>query len=83
MNIEDIESKLREIMSKTVELEVSIYNVEKEKNLFSIGMDSMDCIKVIVAIENEFQIEFDDGDIVEHFESLQSISKYVVTKKNI
>ncbi|WP_217562683.1 acyl carrier protein [Paenibacillus sp. GbtcB18] len=80
MDRDTISSILKKIIAENVELEQPIDDVKPEENLFAIGMDSMDCVKLIVAIESEFQMEFSTDDIVDHFQSIQSITNYVEAK---
>ncbi|MDI9216425.1 acyl carrier protein [Clostridium tertium] len=74
----NIEFKVREIIANCIETSKKIDDIRKEENLLSLGMDSLNCIKVIVSIESEFGFEFEDEDLnFENFHSVQSIVSYI------
>ncbi|SDN48756.1 acyl carrier protein [Fictibacillus solisalsi] len=57
-----------------------LHNVEfdHESNLLDLGIDSMTFIRLVVEIEDEFDIEIEDEEIVlQNFESVESIVKLV------
>ncbi|EST56710.1 hypothetical protein T458_00130 [Brevibacillus panacihumi W25] len=82
MEYRDIESKIRELLAGILELELPVEEIDSSQNLFSLGMDSMDCIKVIVAVEESFEIHFPDEDLVENFESIRSLVHYIAERRN-
>lgn len=72
---QEIEAKVRELIKEVVELTVPIEEVGIEDDLMNLGMNSINSIKVIVAIEGEFGFEFDDEDL--NFENFRNIRKLV------
>lgn len=58
MKIKDIESRVKHILE-----EVSGKKDFKSNDLLKekIGLDSLSIVSVIVGLEEEFQVEFDDG----------------------
>jgi len=74
--IEKIESEVRDIIMENAELTVPIDQVGNEDDLMSLGMDSINSIKVIVAIEQEYGFEFNDDDL--NFENFRNIRKLVL-----
>ncbi|MCR2023743.1 acyl carrier protein [Blautia pseudococcoides] len=54
-----IEKKFYELISE----ELKVENISKETELESLGLDSITYIKLIVAMEKTFEIEFDDDDL--------------------
>lgn len=77
-------------MSNDLKIKKIIHEVLKEKNiskevnndtnLQELGINSLDLIKVIVSIEEEYSIEFDDSDLLtDRFVDIQSIVAYVET----
>ncbi len=55
--------------------------IDFEKDLQSIGMNSIYYVKLIIVIEQEFGFEFDDDFmIMDKFQSLNEIVDYVVEK---
>lgn len=61
--------------------------INEEDNLFFLGLDSMNAVKLIVRLEEEFDIEIPDNDlIIEKFDSVHKIYEYVIlhlNKKNV
>lgn len=79
-----MEERIINIVRKVLELDNSISNEKiKHENLFALGMTSILAIQVIILIESEFDIVFEDDDltmdVVETINSIQKIvNKYVV-----
>jgi acyl carrier protein len=62
-----IDIKVIEIISKKIGLEASLSITPGLSLTNEIGMDSLCFVETIIAIENEFRVEFDDhaaGDVV-------------------
>ena len=75
---DEIEATTRKILADTVELQTPVERIGLEDNLFNLGLDSMTCMKVIVAIEAEFNFEFNDSDLhVNNFRNLQNLVSYI------
>lgn len=75
---EEIEEKLRSILRKFVNNEAYLDNLNSEINLDGLGINSISFIKIIVQIESEFDIEFDENDLnSQRFETLSDIVLYV------
>ncbi len=68
-----IESEVRDIIMENAELTIPIEQVGNEDDLMSLGMDSINSIKVILAIEQEFGFEFQDDEL--NFENFLNIKK--------
>lgn len=76
----DIEDKVREIIVE--QLSVSADQVTAESKLIEdLGADSLDAVELVMAIEEEFEIEVPDddaeklvsvGDIISHVEKAKS-----------
>lgn len=77
----EMEDKIREILSENATLEVPVENIGLEDDLFKIGLDSINSIQVIVAIESVFDIEFEDEDLVDdNVRSIRSIINYLESR---
>lgn len=60
---------------------VPIKDIKIKDDLYTVGIDSLNVVKIILALEEEFDIEFDDDDInIENFRNLKSIEQLVVEK---
>lgn len=55
-----VESVLKSIISDTFEENSSIEDIGLDSPLNDIGINSISFIKIVVAIESEFNIEFED-----------------------
>ncbi|WP_373265141.1 non-ribosomal peptide synthetase [Hungatella hathewayi] len=76
--------KLSEIQIKVLDIIVSNLNKEVtkeislEEDIIKLGFDSISFINVVVAIENEFSLEFEDDKLlISSFSSIKSILEYV------
>ena len=77
-NIQDI---VKRIVKENIQTPNSVENVSDEKFMESIDINSIASIKIIVAIEDEFGIEFDNNLLdVELFQSLDGLVSYVQNK---
>ncbi len=69
-----IEQKLRDILKNNFEDPEVVDNISLDDNLTTYQLNSVSFIKIIVEIENEFDIEFDDEEIsIETFETLEDV----------
>lgn len=82
MSIEEIEVKLKDMISK-FDIIVSAEEIDENTNLSKIGIDSMSVIKLVVLIEKEFSIEFGDEEMTpKNIETIGKISKFILNKMN-
>ena len=64
------------------ELLVSVDKIEKNDNLFNLGLDSLNVIKLIIGIEEELNIKFQDKDIdSKNWKSIEKINKLIEERK--
>lgn len=71
-----MKKEIMEIVRKTIELEDSVTNETlASSDLMVLGMNSIMAIQIIVLLESEFNIEFDDEDLL--LENVDSIEKIV------
>lgn len=65
MSENEIIERVRNVIDECFgeELVKSIENVENDENLYNIGLDSLNVVKLVVGLEDEFDIEFEDDDI--------------------
>lgn len=79
----DFELKLREILKENLYYTVSIEEIDPETNLEEYGMDSFAYIKLVIALENEFQVEFEDEALdFKNLSTLKSIASYIAEKSH-
>jgi len=81
--MQDIKSILVEILSSnsTFEIDKKKMYENEELELDELGINSLSFLKIIVAIEQQFDMEFDD-DALEFFNfiSLHKLSEYIERK---
>lgn len=71
-----MKKEIMEIVRKTIELEDSVTDETlASSDLMVLGMNSIMAIQIIVLLESEFNIEFDDEDLL--LENVDSIEKIV------
>jgi iturin family lipopeptide synthetase A len=76
-----IEQKIRDLLYDALEINKQEVIINDEENLSKYGFNSISYIKLIVNIELEFEIEFDDEDLeFSKFINLKSIINYVRSK---
>jgi acyl carrier protein len=49
-----------------------------------LGLDSLDCVELLIGIEDEFGLEFDEGqeDWMQHFSCLETLSELILRVKD-
>ncbi len=75
-----IEHRVKQVIIRTLSLEVNAEEIDDEDALFGggLGLNSMATIEIIVGLEEEFDIEVPDEDLrVELFDSVQTMADYV------
>lgn len=78
-NQEAFRKKIKELVIKNIETEE--INIDIETDLREHGMNSINCIKIIVAIEDFYGFEFDDEDLIlENFVTINNLAEYVNRK---
>ena len=70
------ELKIKEILKKVLNIETE--NLDSSTHLHNTILNSLTFIKLIVLLEEEFDIQFDDDDLdIEKFETIESIIDYI------
>jgi acyl carrier protein len=57
----DIESKVREILATHSELSVDVANLGSSADLYAAGLSSFASVQVMLALEEAFDVEFPDS----------------------
>ncbi|MDU4144979.1 MAG: acyl carrier protein [Clostridium sp.] len=72
-----INEKLKSLVKKAANIDSSI-NISINENLNNLGIDSLSFISLIVDIEYEFNIVFDDDMLLlEKFRSINDLANYI------
>ena len=73
-----IEYRVKQVIIRTLSLEVDADEIDDELFGGGLGINSMATIEIIVGLEEEFGIEVPDEDLrVELFDSVQTMADYV------
>ncbi len=77
------ESKLRNLIETNMGLSTPISKISSSDDLTAFGANSISYIKMVVAIEQEFGIEFDEFDLdYSKFKTINSLSEYIEEVKS-
>ncbi|MEJ5285285.1 MAG: acyl carrier protein [Brevinematales bacterium] len=84
MNTNEIFEKVKKVFVE--EFEIPESEITKESKIFEeLGLDSLDSVDLIVALEKEFNFKIDrakDGPIITQIRTVQDILNYIESKKN-
>lgn len=73
-----IEDRVREILQTHAEISVARDDIGSDDNLIEFGINSVTFIKLIVALEIEFDSEFDDSLLdINQFPTIKSLVTYL------
>ena len=82
-SVETIQDKLVKYIEGELLADRERSTVSIDEPLFSGLFDSLDTLRLVVFLEEQFQIEVQDGEMApENFESVRRISEYVKRKAN-
>jgi len=72
---------IKELILRTAELDIEQY---KDHDISTLGINSIQYIKIIVAIEQEYDMEFSDESLLEgYFTSLEQLVDYVAAEAGL
>jgi acyl carrier protein len=78
MAIENVETKVKEIVAE--QLNVDISELEPSKSFINdLGADSLDIVELVMAMEEEFNVEIPDED-AEKIQTLGDAIKYIAER---
>lgn len=76
-----IEEKIKEILAENLENKIPAEQINADNDLKDLGINSISFIKIIVGLETEFDIEFDDEDLdASKFATIKDLIEYVGNK---
>jgi len=74
-----LQSDIRQIICNELEIESVLAKFDEDDNLLELGLDSLNVIKLVVAFETKYNIEFPDEYLsVNNMSSLASIHKTII-----
>ncbi|MGI4858437.1 MAG: acyl carrier protein [Janthinobacterium lividum] len=74
----EIRTKIRQVLSEAAALDVPLDTLSDHADLYAAGLASVTSVRVMVAIEDEFEIEIPDRLLTRHlFASIDSLARAV------
>ena len=80
MDRKRLEHRIKEKVVKALELDIEPSDIPDNEILFGggFGVDSVSMLEILVAIEEEFEIEIEDENFrVEEFSSIRQLAEYI------
>ncbi|RQO65150.1 acyl carrier protein [Pedobacter sp. KBW06] len=81
---DEVMSTLKMIAAENLETDVSADDIDENASLYEdgIGLDSINVVSFIVAVEEKFELSFDGDDInTSVFSNLKSLAEYISARK--
>lgn len=79
--VNDIDMRLRQVITSTLKLGMDPQAIKGESLVEELGMTSVDALEVLIRIEGEFGIHFEDEDLSQSLvSSLGNLREYVTRK---
>ena len=73
----DIRAEIKRMLLELLNKE----DLDEKQELLSVGLDSLNVIKLIVMLEETFSIRFEDEDLqLKYFHSTDTLSNFVTSK---
>ena len=73
----DIRAEIKRMLLELLNIE----DLDEKQELLSVGLDSLNVIKLIVMLEETFSIRFEDEDLqLKYFHSIDTLSNFVTSK---
>jgi acyl carrier protein len=81
----DIEDRVKKVITERLKLNVNAEEISNNTPLIGkgLGLDSVGVLELVVGLEQEFDIMFDDSEMnIELFENIGSLTNYINKKLN-
>lgn len=85
VNLANIEDRVKKVITERLKLNVNAGEISKNTPLIGkgLGLDSVGVLELVVGLEQEFDIMFDDSEMnIELFENIGSLTNYINEKLN-
>ena len=83
LNQDNIQNDIRKIIYDILDEQNEYLVMKANDSLYDIGMDSIDCMNLLIKIEEKYQIEFEEHDFDgDSFQSIDSFAAYLTEKIN-
>lgn len=81
----NIEDRVKKVITERLKLNVNADEISNNTQLIGkgLGLDSVGVLELVVGLEQEFDIMFDDSEMnIELFENIGSLTNYINKKLN-
>ncbi len=80
MNSNDLAKRVRAAV-ETLIPDVASEQLTDDADIFELGLDSVNAMSLVVALQEDFDLEFDEDEVdVGNFQSVGAITRLVATK---
>ncbi|WP_196159537.1 acyl carrier protein [Reinekea sp. G2M2-21] len=70
--------RIRNIVAENVKLAKNIAEISNNDDLYSLGLTSLTTVNLMLSLEDEFDVEFDDAMLSRHtFESIAALNEAI------
>lgn len=84
--IDPIKNKLKEIIAKNLDANISIEEIDEETSLYEegLGLDSISIVNLVVQIENDFNFSFEEDEIsADLFKNVNTLAAFISAKQAV
>ena len=77
----DINAQIRTLLAGRLKISTDRTAIADDASLRDVGLDSIAILGLVVGLEDEFDLEIPDTDVVvDNFDSVESITRYVARR---
>jgi len=82
--VSDVSTRIRDFITSEIMFDDSSANLADDTALLGSVMDSLGLMQLIAFLEEEFEVEIDDGDVtVDNFRTVGDIERLVTAKAEV
>jgi len=82
--VSDVSTRIRDFITSEIMFDDSSANLADDTALLGSVMDSLGLMQLIAFLEEEFEVEIDDGDVtVDNFRTVGDIERMVTAKAEV
>ncbi|MEM9008620.1 MAG: acyl carrier protein [Cyanobacteria bacterium P01_F01_bin.86] len=83
MTIEEVKVKAQKVVL-TMLADVDETELSDDKDIFSLGLDSINAMSLVFSLQDEFDIQFETSEIsFENFRTIEDITNLIGKKKDL
>ena len=82
--MQEIQNFIRNILEKYIALPVPVENIGYQENLYLYGLDTLNIVRICVALEEEYNIFINDNLIIgKKLKTIEDLCEYVAMLRDI